>query len=535
MTTIETHAQATTASQRDAVPQLLVGIADWVSSSDHKKIGRLFVALSWLLALGTAVVAALIGIERITPSTALIDADAAPQLLAIFRFGLVYAVLAPTFVGIAIAVAPLQVGARSIAFPRLAQLGLWLWITGVATVIISILGNGGPAGGNSDMVDLYLLGLAVTAAGLIAAATSAVVTVLTARTAGMSLERAPLFSWSALAGGFAIIASLPVAIGTVAYIYVDHTYSRVAFGGNYAVNDHLGWSLTQPLTFVFVVMAVGALADMGPVVSGGRQPLRGGALAGIGLVTTAVLGAVTQSQHVLTWTGSAGDKIQSLITFAFFNLLPVLGVLVVLALGALGAKSGKIRPNAAFAVTFLGVSMILVGMLGNALLNVDGADLIGTVFEEGATVYVAYGTLLAGLGAITFWGPKLWGRKIADKKVFGAGALVLLGTVLAAFPQYIAGFQGQPNGSVASFDYDGPVSLWNGASVAGHALVILGLLAFIGAAVADFRSGEHAGDDPWNGHTLEWATPSPAPIDNFSELASVASAEPVLDSKGVSA
>ena len=88
MTTIETHAQATTASQRDAVPQLLVGIADWVSSSDHKKIGRLFVALSWLLALGTAVVAALIGIERITPSTALIDADAAPQLLAIFRFGL---------------------------------------------------------------------------------------------------------------------------------------------------------------------------------------------------------------------------------------------------------------------------------------------------------------------------------------------------------------------------------------------------------------------------------------------------------------
>ncbi len=535
MTTIETHAQATTASQRDAVPQILVGIADWVSSSDHKKIGRLFVALSWLLALGTAVVAALIGIERITPSTALIDADAAPQLLAIFRFGLVYAVLAPTFVGIAIAVAPLQVGARSIAFPRLAQLGLWLWITGVATVIISILGNGGPAGGNSDMVDLYLLGLAVTAAGLIAAATSAVVTVLTARTAGMSLERAPLFSWSALAGGFAIIASLPVAIGTVAYIYVDHTYSRVAFGGNYAVNDHLGWSLTQPLTFVFVVMAVGALADMGPVVSGGRQPLRGGALAGIGLVTTAVLGAVTQSQHVLTWTGSAGDKIQSIITFAFFNLLPVLGVLVVLALGALGAKSGKIRPNAAFAVTFLGVSMILVGMLGNALLNVDGADLIGTVFEEGATVYVAYGTLLAGLGAMAFWGPKLWGRKIADKKVFGAGALVLLGTVLAAFPQYIAGFQGQPNGAVASFDYDGPISLWNGASVAGHALVILGLLAFIGAAVADFRSGEHAGDDPWNGHTLEWATPSPAPIDNFSELASVASAEPVLDSKGVSA
>jgi heme/copper-type cytochrome/quinol oxidase subunit 1 len=533
MTTIETHAQAT--ASRDAVPQLLVGIADWVSSSDHKKIGRLFVALSWLLALATAVVAALIGLERITPSSALINSDAAPQLLAIFRFGLVYAVLAPTFVGIAVAVAPLQVGARSIAFPRVAQLGLWLWTTGVTTVIIAIAGNGGPAGGNSDMVDLYLLGLAVTAAGLVAAATSAVVTVLTARAPGMSLERAPLFSWSVLAGGFAIVASLPVAIGTIAYLYVDHTHARVAFGGNYAVNDHLGWALTQPLTFVFVVMAIGALADMGPVVSGGRQPLRGAALAGIGLVTTAVLGAVTQSQHVLTFTGGAADKVQSLVTFALFNLLPILGVLVVLALGALGAKSGKIRPNASFAITFLGVGMILVGMLGNALLNIDAADLAGTVFEEGATVYVSYGALLAGLGAISFWGPKLWGRKIADKKVFGAGALVLLGTVLAAFPQYIAGFQGQPNGAVASFEYDGPISLWNGASTVGHALVILGLLAFIGAAVTDFRSGELSGDDPWNGHTLEWATPSPAPHNNFSELATVGSAEPVLDAKGVSA
>jgi heme/copper-type cytochrome/quinol oxidase subunit 1 len=351
----------------------------------------------------------------------------------------------------------------------------------------------------------------------------------------MSLERAPLFSWSVLAGGFAIVASLPVAIGTIAYLYVDHTYVRVAFGGNYAVNDHLGWALTQPLTFVFVVMAVGALADMGPVVSGGRQPLRGAALAGIGLVTTAVLGAVTQSQHVLTFTGGAADKVQSLIMFALFNLLPILGVLVVLALGALGAKSGKIRPNASFAITFLGVGMILVGMLGNALLNIDAADLAGTVFEEGATVYVSYGSLLAGLGAISFWGPKLWGRKIADKKVFGAGALVLLGTVLAAFPQYIAGFQGQPNGAVASFDYDGPISLWNGASAVGHALVILGLLAFLGAAVTDLRSGELAGDDPWNGHTLEWATPSPAPHNNFSELATVGSAEPVLDAKGVSA
>ena len=533
MTTIETHAQAS--ASRDAVPQLLVGIADWVSSSDHKKIGRLFVGLSWLLALATAVVAALIGLERITPSSALINSDAAPQLLAVFRFGLVYAVLAPTFVGIAVAVAPLQVGARSIAFPRVAQLGLWLWITGVATVIIAIAGNGGPAGGNSDMVDLYLLGLAVTGAGLVAAATSAIVTVLTSRAPGMSLERAPLFSWSVLAGGFAIVASLPVAIGTIAYLYVDHTYVRVAFGGNYAVNDHLGWALTQPLTFVFVVMAVGALADMGPVVSGGRQPLRGAALAGIGLVTTAVLGAVTQSQHVLTFTGGAADKVQSLIMFALFNLLPILGVLVVLALGALGAKSGKIRPNASFAITFLGVGMILFGMLGNALLNIDAADLAGTVFEEGATVYVSYGSLLAGLGAISFWGPKLWGRKIADKKVFGAGALVLLGTVLAAFPQYIAGFQGQPNGAVASFDYDGPISLWNGASAVGHALVILGLLAFLGAAVTDLRSGELAGDDPWNGHTLEWATPSPAPHNNFSELATVGSAEPVLDAKGVSA
>jgi heme/copper-type cytochrome/quinol oxidase subunit 1 len=111
--------------------------------------------------------------------------------------------------------------------------------------------------------------------------------------------------------------------------------------------------------------------------------------------------------------------------------------------------------------------------------------------------------------------------------------LALLGTlatVLASLPYYIAGFAKQP-GNVTQFDYDGPQNLWNVLAGVGHALVVLTVLAFVGLAIKSFRSGALAGDDPWDGQTLEWATTSPAPINNFAQVHAISSAEPLLDLK----
>ena len=118
-----------------------------------------------------------------------------------------------------------------------------------------------------------------------------------------------------------------------------------------------------------------------------------------------------------------------------------------------------------------------------------------------------------------------------DKKVLGLAGLGLIATVLASLPLYVAGFADQPAYSLAGFDYDGPVGLWNLLAGAGAALVALVVLAFVGLLVSAVRAGNGASDDPWDAQTLEWSVPSPAPADNFAELPVVNSSEPLLDAK----
>ncbi|MEJ7720256.1 MAG: hypothetical protein WKF58_07290 [Ilumatobacteraceae bacterium] len=135
------------------------------------------------------------------------------------------------------------------------------------------------------------------------------------------------------------------------------------------------------------------------------------------------------------------------------------------------------------------------------------------------------------MGAVAYWAPKWWGRLIPDKQVLGLGALGMIATVLASLPYVVAGFADQPAGAV-DFDYGGPKVLWNLAVTAGHALMAVVVLGFVGlvAKTATGRGGDEAPDDPWGGQTLEWATASPAPRDNFAETGSVMSPEPLLDS-----
>ena len=216
--------------------------------------------------------------------------------------------------------------------------------------------------------------------------------------------------------------------------------------------------------------------------------------------------------------------------YALFNLLPVLGGFIVIALGALAMRGGRPRLIAPLVFGLLGALMVFVGIVASAIYYIGDAQLAGTVFEEGAWLYIVYGAVLSALGAITYWGPKLWGRLIPDKQVLPLAALGFIATVLASLPYLIAGFAKQP-ANASEFDYSGPQNLWNGLAAAGHVLMFVTVLAFVGLAARSFTKGAHAGDDPWDAHTLEWATSSPAPYANFADVHIVASAEPLLDLK----
>ena len=536
MTTIETHVSGTqvhATSSDSALGAFLVGVGAWATTTDHKRIGRLFIGCALLIAIAAAALGAVIGVERISATGySLLDQDSVTQIFSLYRVGLSFGVMLPLLLGVAIAVVPLQVGAKTIAFARLAMFGFWMWLAGVGLAIGSTIANGGPGGGSEKMVDLFLLGMGIAVIGALAAAVSVVTTVLTNRAPGMTLLRVPMSSWSALTGGVALILTLPVLLGTLVYLYVDHRYARVAFGGNKGISDWMGWSLTQPQTYVYVAMGAGVLAEIAAVVSGKRQVLRPVLLTGIAIVSLAALGGATQVQHGVTWTNTSGsDKVKELIPFLIFNALPLLGVLVVLGVSLLGIANSKPRLVPAMAPALLGLGMVLTGMVGHLVGLFGPAQLAGTVFEEGEFIYVGYGALLIGLAAVSYWGPKLWGRMLPSSAVLGISGLAFLGTVLAALPMYIAGFANQPANVANNFSYSGPQELWNTASAAGHALVAVSVLLFVLTALRAFTAGEVAGDDPWDAQSLEWSVSSPAPSSNFVSTPSVASAEPLLDIK----
>lgn len=536
MTTFDTHASGshvTSSSGSSALGAFLAGVAAWATTTDHKRIGRLFIGLALIVGAAGAVIGALLGFERISADGySLLESNTIEQLFSLYRVALAFGVAIPLMLGIAIAVVPLQLGSKSLAFARLAMFGFWMWLAGFAVAVVSIGANGGPGGGNSEMVDLFLLGLGICAVGALSAIISLVTTVLINRAPGMSLDRAPITSWGAMAGGFALLVTLPVLLGTVIYLYVDHRYARAAFGGNKGISEWIGWAVTQPQTYVYAAIGVAIVAEIAIVASGRRHPQRFAVMVGVGIVSLAALGGATQMQHGLTWTDtSAGEKIKELIPYLVFNGLPALGVLVVLGMSALGLAMGKPRVMSPLVPAFLGLGMVLVGMLGHLISLFGPAGLAGTVFEEGEFVYVVYGTVLIGMGAVAYWGPKLWGRRLPESAVFGLGLLGFLGTVLAAFPMYIAGFANQPAGQVDGFTYGGPQELWNTLSTAGHALMAVTVLLFILTALRAFTTGEPSGDDPWDAQTLEWSVSSPAPHDNFVSMPSVTSAEPLLDIK----
>ncbi len=568
MTTIDTSADSATTDDPVSAGTTAAGpldtVAAWLTSTDHKRIGRLFIGSSLVAMLAAAAAGIVLGIERTFTDRDVFDASAMPQVFAGFRVGLVSGVGIPLLVGLSVAIVPLQLGSRSMAFPRVAQAGFWAWAIGLVLVVVSLANNGGPGGGNADMVDLFLAAHGLLAVGLTMAAATVAATVLTSRAPGMTMRRLPVFSWSALVASTMLVLSLPVLLGVLIYLFVDHRNDRLAFGGNTGVGAWTAFAFTQPATYLMAIPALGLAAELIAVTFRRRLVGRGVLFAGLGLVGVAGLAAVTQQQLFLVeWRGSGlsledfGSTFDDLIPWALFLGLPLLGALLVLATGAitaakaLGGRATAREPDAdgvrgrsprgdtargarprlvgPFVFAFLGVGMVVTGMVGALAYPIADLGLVGTVFEEGAFVYVVYGSVLAGLGGIAYWAPKWWGRTLPDKPVLGLAGAGFVATVLASLPFYVAGFADQPAGAV-DFDYGGPMALWNVAVLAGHALMFVTVAAFAALAVKTFTGdGEYGVDDPWEAHTLEWATSSPAPAQNFADVHTVASAEPLLD------
>ena len=540
MTTIDSSPEQAAGSS--TIERLLAADVDWLTSTDSKKTGRLFIGTGLLGLLATVVINILISVERLDGADVALDADSWVQLFSAQRFGLIFGAALPIGMGLALAAVPLQVGARSIAFPRLAQMGFFMWFGGFVLAYAAIIGNGG-FGGDPDMVDLFLAAHGLMVLGLLAGAASIVTTVLTTRAPGMTMRRVPFFAFSAFIYGIGLLLVLPVLLGSLVYLFVDHrSGSGLLFESG--VSEYAQWAFGQPTSFLYALPIIGLLAELLPVTFAKRTPFRGLVFGGLTLIGVAALaGSTQQTVFEVPWAGSQlyiGDsddvttKLGDLVPWALFHILPLLGAAIVLLMTLLMAKpekGAKVNLTGAFPFALFGFFMVLVGMAGAALVPIVDLELLGTVFDEAALVYVVYGLVLGAMGGVVYWAPKLWGVELGLKVVTPLALLGLLATIAASFPHYVAGFLGQEAGFAYS---DSDMQIWNVIVLVGHALMALTVVAFVGLLTKTVfgRDDESVADDPFDAHTIEWATTSPAPADNFVDVPMITSAEPLLDAKG---
>jgi cytochrome o ubiquinol oxidase subunit 1 len=499
------------------------GAAAWITTGDHKRIGRLYAGFALLFGLATAAVGALLSLERVDESSKVVlQADSIAQLFSLYRYALIYLVGLPLLLGVAIAVVPLQVGARGISFPRAAAMSFWMWLVGGGLMIGAYAANGGPGGGDSQAVSLFLVSLIMVLVALVTAGVCLTTTVLTGRAPGMKLEQVPAFAWAAMVTGVGLVVSLPVVIGNLVMITIDHRYGQTLFGGN-AVGKYIDIAVRQPQIYLYAVPLLGIVADIVATASRVRQAMRGPLFAAIGLSVVLGIGVDMQA--------SVNPDVRNQFLFIFASVAFVLPVVMVLGWVALALKNGKTKATGALVLGMFSLLLLAAAALLGALTGFERLGLVGSTYETGHLNLVIGAGILAGLAGLAHWWPKLSGRLVADALVKllalpAAGAVVLMGVM-----EIVMGLADKVPADTVK---DTGSSMAQAAGVVGFVgqlLLLVVLLGFAGLLLKASRNGEAAGDDPWDGQTLEWATPSPAPADNFASLPVVTSAEPLLDLK----
>ena len=352
------------------------GFYSALTTSDHKRIGRLWLLAGVVLLAAAVVVGVLLGFERLDgASTDLFGGDNAYfQMWALYRIGLALLVVAPMFLGLAIVVVPMQVGSTNVAFPRAALAAVWGFMIGAVIMVAAVLANGGwgavdrASGDERDAVALTLVGMGMVVISLLLGALCVATTVISLRVKGMTLLRVPLFAWSMLVAASVWLLTLPVLLANLLIAYVDHHNGPGTFGGelsgDISIYAQLGWIVEQPQIYAFAIPVLGVLGSVVPVAAGVRAGRHGLSMGLIGFFGLVSFGAWAQPYFL-----SANDAVVRydekfvFIAFGIAAILPVLG-----ALGGAADALFRGRSN----VSGLPPAHLL-GALGGGLLLVAGA------------------------------------------------------------------------------------------------------------------------------------------------------------------
>jgi heme/copper-type cytochrome/quinol oxidase subunit 1 len=515
-----------------ATPQTKTG--PWVSTADHKRLGVLFLvgALLFLLAGGAA--GAVLRTELAREGVDLHIQYG--RVLSLHSTVATLLFLLPAWIGMASWLVPLQIGASRLAFPRLHALALWLFLLG-GTLLVGayVLGRPafeladglprpGPDQGANEATSLAIMGMVLVAVSTLLAAMDLAVTVLKLRTKGLTLARLPMFAWSVLITCLALLLATPVFLAGLALLYLDRHFGGDLFLGSpvgNAVWRHTLWLFGRPEAFLVLLPGLGAACDI--VATHARRSLVGEGAARQAMVVFAAL-------SFATWT--AGPGVADALVLPTYSLPTALVALpvAVVAMVLLGTTL-KGRPQLHVSLLFVSGFLVLAGL---GALNAGVAAIVGVegrAWTTGHLHIIGFGapTMLV-FAALYHWAPKMTGRHTSPK-LGGAAFLGLFGGfALLGLGSYLLGYDGGP-AHLQDYSFTAGATTFNPLAFLGGWLAVLGLAAFAldFVRITLMSRGEEADDDPYEGLTLEWATPSPPPPQNFETVPEVRSAQPMRD------
>jgi cytochrome c oxidase subunit I len=521
-----------------APPMPRAGPAEWLLATDHKRTAARMAAAAFVFFIASGVLALLMRSELAEPGLQIVSTDTYNQLFTMHGSGMIYLVVTPLALAVGLYFVPLQIGAADVVAPRLTAFGFWLYLGGGLTMYSGFLTSTGagkdgwtafyPLSGEQATpgpgMDMWIIGVALAVAGMMIIAATILLTLLRQRAPGMDLSRLSPFSWSMFFTSTMTVTSFPVLVVAMGLLLADRNLGPIFdTPGGAATYQNLFWFYGHPVVYIMFFPFLGVVADI--VATFSRRRLFGYPLLIISLFAFTGLSMTVWAHHMFA-TGQVNNQYYSLTSTAL--AIPA-GVEYFDVIATMIGGVILLRTPMLFALGFL--ALFLIGGLTGVLVGSPPIDyhVHDSYFVVAHFHYTLFGgSLMGAFGAAYYWFPKVTGAMLREWLGKVQFALLFIGVNLTFFPMFLLGYDGMPR-RVADYSPSAGFTGDNRLATIGAFVIALGIAVFIANLVVSLRSRREAGDDPWEGQTLEWATSSPPPRLNFNALPPIRSYAPLLD------
>ncbi|GAA3506411.1 cytochrome c oxidase subunit I [Streptomyces prasinosporus] len=517
-------------------------IVSWVTTTDHKKIGNLYLITSFAFFVIGGVLAMAIRAELARPGLQMLSTEQYNQSFTMHGTIMLLLFATPTFAGFANAVMPLQIGSPDVAFPRLNMLSYWLFAFGGLIAVASLLTPEGAADFGwtaysplNDQTrtphlggDLWIMGLALSGFGTILGAVNFITTIVCMRAPGMTMFRMPIFTWNVLLTSVLVLLAFPVLAAALLVLEADRRFGSQVFNaenGGAILWQHLFWFFGHPEVYILALPFFGVISEIIPVFS--RKPIFG--YMGLVGATIAISGlsVVVWAHHMF----ATGAVLLPFFSFMSFLIAVPTGVKFFNWTGTMWKGSLSFEPPMLWALGFL-ITFLFGGLTG-VLLASPPLDfhVTDSYFVVAHFHYVVFGTVVFAMFAgFSFWWPKMTGTMLNERLEKIHFWTLFVGFHMTFLVQHWLGAEGMPRRYADYLAADGFTAL-NTVSTIGAFLLGVSTLPFLYNVWKTAQKGEKVEvDDPWGyGRSLEWATSCPPPRHNFVTLPRVRSESPAFD------